>query len=93
MYDYTYERGETQNLFVMSEPVTGWRHIEVTKRRRKQEFVQQMQSLVDGHYPDADRIGVVIDNLNTHQRYVFYEHLPPEDARRLLTKLKFSERH
>ncbi|SDD67438.1 DDE superfamily endonuclease [Natrinema hispanicum] len=63
--------------------------IEVTKRRRKQEFVQQMQSLVDDHYPDAVGIRVVMDNLNTHQRYAFYEHLPPEEARRLLNKLEF----
>ena len=76
-YDYTYERNGTRNLFVLSEPLIGWRHVEVTKRRRKQEFVAQMQSLVDDHYPDADCIRVVMDNLNTHQRYAFYEYLPP----------------
>jgi len=88
-YDYTYERNGTRNLFVMSEPLTGWRHVDITKRRRKQEFVQQMQSLVDDHYPDADCIRVVMDNLNTHQRYAFYEYLPPGEARRLLSKLEF----
>jgi hypothetical protein len=56
----------------MSEPFVGWRHVEVTKRRRKQEFVAQMQSLVVDHYPDTDCIRVVVvDNLNTHQRYAF----------------------
>ena len=74
---------------MVSEPLTGWRHIEVTERRRKQEFITQMQSLVDDHYPDADCIRVVMDNLNTHQRYAFYEYLPPEEARRLLSKLEF----
>ena len=88
-YDYTYERNGTRNLFVMSEPLIGWRHVEVTERRRKREFVAQMQSLVDDHYPDADCIRVVMDNLNTHQRYAFYEHLPPAEARRLLSKLEF----
>jgi hypothetical protein len=88
-YDYTYERNGTRNLFVVSEPLSGWRHVEVTERRRKQEFVAQMQSLVDDHYPDADCIRVVMDNLNTHQRYAFYEHLPPAEARRLLSKLEF----
>ena len=77
-YDYTYERNGTRNLFVMSEPLTGWRHIEVTKRRRKQEFVQQMQSLVDNHYPDADCIRVVLDNLSTHNPAAFYRFFSPE---------------
>ncbi len=53
-YDYTYDWNGTRNLFVMNEPLCGWRHIEVTERLRKQEFVAQMQSLVDDHYPDAD---------------------------------------
>jgi len=88
-YDNTYERNGTLNLLVTSEPLTGWRHVEVTKRRRKQDFVQQMQSLVDHHYPDAGCIRVVMDNLNTHQRYAFYEPPPPEEARRLLNKLEF----
>lgn len=49
--------GMARSLFVMSEPLTGWRHIEVTKRRRKQEFIQQMQSLVVDHYSNADCVG------------------------------------
>jgi len=88
-YDYTYERNGTRNLFMMSEPLTGWRHVDVTKRRRKQEFVEQMRSLVDEHYPDAVRIRVVLDNLSSHQRYAFYEFLPPAEANRLLSKLEF----
>lgn len=73
----------------MSEPLTGWRHVEVTKRRRKQEFVQQMQALVDEHYTDADCIRVVLDNLDTHKAYAFYEFLPPNEAHRLLSQLEF----
>lgn len=59
------------------------------KRRRKREFVQQMQALADEHYPDAERIRVVLDNLSTHKAYAFYECLPPEEAHRLLGKLDF----
>ena len=88
-YDYTYERNGTRNLFMMSEPLTGWRHVEVTERRRKPEFVEQMRMLVDEHYPDAERIRVVLDNLSTHKTYAFYECLPPEEAHRLLGKLEF----
>ncbi|GAB7011045.1 hypothetical protein JCM31271_29880 [Halorubrum trueperi] len=88
-YDYTYERNGTRNLFMMSEPLSGWRHVEVTKRRQKEEFAQQMQALVDDHYPDADRIRVVMDNLNTHQAYALYEQFPPKEARRILSRLEF----
>ncbi len=88
-YDYTYERNGTRNLFMMSEPLTGWRHVDVTKRRRKQEFAEQMRSLVDEHYPDAIRIRVVLDNLSSHQRYALYEFLPAAEANRVLSKLEF----
>lgn len=77
------------HLFMMSEPLTVWRHLEVTKRQRKQEFAQQMQTAVDSHYPDAVSIQVVMDNLNTHQLYALYEHFPSEEARRLFSKLEF----
>lgn len=73
----------------MSKPLTRWRHVAVTERRRKQVFVQQMQSQVDDRYPDADCIRVVMDNLNTHPRYTFYEFLPEKEARRLRSKLEF----
>ena len=85
--DYTYRRGGTYNLFMMSEPLIGWRHVEVTKKRTKVEFVEQMRQLVDVHYPDAERIRVVLDNFSTHTEYAFYEFLPPKEARRLLAKL------
>ncbi len=87
--DYTYRRGGTHNLFVISEPLVGWRHIDVTKKRAKVEFVEQMRQLADVHYPDADRIRVVLDNFSTHTEYAFYEFLPPKEARRLLAKLGF----
>ncbi|WP_204365605.1 transposase [Natronococcus jeotgali] len=71
-YDYTYERNGTRNLFMMSGPLTGWRHVDVTKRRRKQEFVQQMQSLVDEHYPDAEVVWTSSEHIPNSLRI----HLP-----------------
>lgn len=74
-YDYTYERNGTRNRFVMSELLVDWRHVEITERRRKQEFVQQIQTLVEEHRPVAECIRVALDNLNTHKAYAFYEFL------------------
>jgi hypothetical protein len=88
-YDYTYERNGTYNLFVMSEPPIGWRRVEVTERRRKHGFIAQIQSFIDNNYSYANYIRVVMGNLNTHQRYAFYEHLPPAETRRLFSKLEF----
>jgi hypothetical protein len=87
--DHTYRRGGTHNLLMITEPLIGWRHVEVTKNRTKVEFVEQMRQLVDVHYPDADRIRVVLDNFSTHTEYALYEFLPPKEARRLLEKLEF----
>ena len=74
---------------MISEPLVGWGHVDVTKKRTKVEFVEQMRQLVDEHYPHAVRIRVVLDNFSTHTEYVFYEFLPLTEARRLLEKLEF----
>jgi transposase len=65
-YDYEYRRNGTRNLFMFFEPHAGWRHVEVTKRRTKEDFAHQMKALVDEHYPRAKKIRLVMDNLNTH---------------------------
>ena len=65
-YDYEYERRGTANLFVLFEPKRGWRHIEVTQRRTALDFALQMRRLVEEHYPEAEKVRVVLDNLNTH---------------------------
>jgi len=88
-YDYQYHRNGTCNLFMFFEPGTGWRHVEVTERRTKQEFAQCMQQLVDGYYPEAEVIRVVVDNLNTHTPAALYEPFPPAEAHRLLQRLEF----
>ena len=87
--DYEYERKGTANLFLVTEPLTGWRHVDVTDRRTKPDFAQQMRDLVDRHFPDAATIRVVLDNLNTHTRAALYEAFEPAEARRILRTLDF----
>jgi DDE superfamily endonuclease len=88
-YDYEYERNGTRNVFLFIEPQTGWRHINVTEQRTRLDFAQQMKWLVDERYPEAEKIRVVLDNLNTHKPASLYEAFTPVEARRLLTKLEF----
>ena len=87
--DYEYERKGTANLFLVTEPLSGWRHVDVTDRRTKHDFAQQMRDLADRHFPDATTIRVVLDNLNTHTPAALYEAFPPAQARRILRKLEF----
>lgn len=88
-YDYTYQRNGTRNLFVFSEPLRGWRHVKVTRRRTKEDFAYCMRYLVDEVYPDAKCIRVVLDNLNTHNPAALYETFEPAEAKRILDKLEF----
>ncbi len=88
-YDFEYERKGTRNLFLFTEPQTGWRHVNVTEQRTMIDFAYQMQWLVDVAYPEAEVICVVMDNLNTHKAASLYEAFAPEEARRLVTKLEF----
>lgn len=86
-YDYEYERNGTANLFVAVEPLKGWRQVTVTSQRGKIDFAGQMRKLVDEHYPDAEKITVVMDNLNTHALSSLYAAFAPDEARRLMNKL------
>ena len=88
-YDYEYSRRGVRNLFLCCEPQRGWRHVEVTEQRTMQDFAHRMKWLVDEGYPRAERIRVVLDNLNTHKAASFYETFAPEEARRILRKLEF----
>jgi hypothetical protein len=67
-FDYEYNHNGTRNLFMLCEPQAGWRHIEVTGHRTKNDFANQMKWLVDERYPEAEVIRVVMDNLNTHTK-------------------------
>lgn len=88
-YDYEYERRGTVNLFMLFEPKRGWRHIEVSKRRTAVDFALQMRRLVEEHYPEAEKIRVVMDNLNTHTPASLYAAFAPEEARRIVCRLEF----
>lgn len=88
-FDYEYKRNGTRNLFMSCEPLGGWRHVEVTERRTMEDFAHQMRWLVDAAYPEAEKIRVVLDNLNTHRPASLYQAFPPTEARRIAKRLEF----
>jgi transposase len=88
-FDYEYVRNGTANVFVFVDTHRGWRHAKVTDRRTCQDFAECMRDLVDRHYPKADRIRVVLDNLSTHTQAALYESFEPAEARRVLRRLEF----
>ena len=88
-YDYEYKREGTANLFLFVQPLLGWRQVNVTTRRTKQDFAQQMKLLVDVYFPDANLSRLVVDNLNTHTPAALYEAFVPTEARRITRKLEF----
>ena len=86
-YDTEYERNGVSNLFLFFEPLRGWRHLEVTERRTAVDWAHQVRQLVDVHYPDAARITLVMDNLNTHTPASLYKAFAPAEAHRLRQRL------
>jgi hypothetical protein len=88
-YDYEYKRKGTANLFVMCQPLAGWRAVKVTHQRQKVDFAHCMKDLVDVYFPQAEGIRVVLDNLNIHLPGALYEAFEPVEARRILRKLEF----
>ncbi len=88
-FDYEYQRNGTRNLFMLCEPLAGWRHVAVTERRTMVDFAHQMRWLVDEAYPEAEKIRVVLDNLNTHRPASLYQAFEPAEARRVLKSLEF----
>lgn len=87
-YDFEYERNGVSNLFLFFEPLSGKRYVNVTEQRTAVDWAQQIQELVDIRYPDAERITLVMDNLNTHVGASLYKAFEPQEARRLLDKLE-----
>jgi transposase len=87
-YDYEYARNGTANFFLIMEPLRGWRHVTVTERRTKADWARCIKDLVDLHYPEAERVVLVLDNLNTHSPGSLYELFPPAEAKRLADKLE-----
>ena len=86
-YDTEYERNGVSNLFMFFEPLTGQREVRVTERRTAIDWAKQIRQLVES-YPNAERIILVMDNLNTHASASLYKAYPPEEAQRLLNKLE-----
>jgi transposase len=87
--DYEYVRNGTANVFMFVDAHRPWRHAKVTDRRANRDFAECMRDLVDLHYPSADCIRVVLDNLSTHKPSSLYEAFAPEEARRILRRLEF----
>jgi len=88
-YDCEYRRNGTANLFVFLDAHRSWRKVKVTERRTADDFAACMRDLVDVHYPQAERIRVVLDNLSTHTPAALYQALPAAQARRILKRLEF----
>ena len=86
--DYEYVRGGTANLFMLFEPLAGWRRVKGTERRTRQDWAEVVRELVDVHYPEAETIVLVLDNLNTHTLGSLYETFAPEEARRISARLE-----
>ena len=87
--DDEYDRRGTANLFMSFEPLAGKRHVKVTERRTAVDFAELLRDLVDAHYPQAEKIVLVMDNLNTHKPASLYEAFPPADARRLVERFEW----
>jgi len=87
-FDYEYVRNGTVNIFAFTEPLTGWRHIAVTDQRTRTDWAHEIRKLVDVHRPHAERITLVMDNLNTHSLGSLYEAFPPQEARRIIHRIE-----
>ncbi|GHO71433.1 hypothetical protein KSC_103250 [Ktedonobacter sp. SOSP1-52] len=87
-YDYEYERQGVCSLFMCFEPLAGKRHVTVSAHRTKHDFAHVLRDLVDMHYSEAEKIVLVMDNLNTHDFSALYETIEPEEARRIREKIE-----
>lgn len=85
----TYERNGVSNLFMFFAPLENWRYVKVTDRRTAQDWAQCMKDLVDVHFPEAEKVVVVQDNLNTHLPAALYAAFEPHEAKRIWDRLEF----
>ena len=86
--DYEYERAGTAENFLFTEPLGGWRKVNVRDRRTSVDWAQEMREMLEEDYPDAEAVVLVCDNLNTHKAASLYEAFEPAEARRLLERLE-----
>jgi transposase len=87
--DYEYVRNGVASLFMVFEPLVGWRHVEVTQRRTAKDFAEVLRWLVEEVHDDAEKVVLVVDNLNTHKPACLYGAFEPERARRIAEKLEW----
>src|SRR3954447_25738191 len=87
-YDCEYVRNGTANLFMAFEPLGGWRAVAVTDRRRREDWARFVRNLVDGRYREADKLVLVMDQLNIHSPASLYQAFAPEEAKRLADRLE-----
>ena len=88
-YDPEYKRNGVSNLFMIFAPLFGFRHVEVTDQRRSIDFAHICRDIVDVHFPDAEKILLVCDNLNTHKPGSLYKAFDTQEAERIAEKLQF----
>lgn len=88
-YDSEYERNGVCNLFMIFAPLKGWRHVKITDRRTKVDWAECVKDIVDTHFPNAEKVILVEDNLNTHKPASLYEAFAPEEALRISKRLEF----
>lgn len=86
--DYEYVRNGTCSIFVFTEPLGGWRSAQVSERRTRKDWAQQVRQLLEVNYPKAPKVCLIMDNLNTHSIASLYETFPPEEARKLAKRLE-----
>jgi hypothetical protein len=87
-YDGVYVRNGVANLFLAFEPLAGWRAVKVTDTRRRTDWAHFVRELVDGRYKGAEKVVLVMDQLNTHSIASLYEAFPPAEARRIAERLE-----
>ena len=88
-FDYEYERNGTANLFMMFAPLEGWRQVKVTDRHTAVDYAHALKDIADVHFPNAKKIVLVQDNLNTHKPASLYEAFPAAEARRLVERFEW----
>ena len=88
-HDYEYKRNGTANLFMLFAPLEGWRHVQVTERRTAIDYAKILRDLSDIHFPKAEKIVLVQDNLNTHTPASLYEAFEPAEARRIIERFEW----
>lgn len=86
--DYEYERNGTATNFLFTEPLAGWRRVNVRETKKKVDWAEEVRELLEVDYPSAEKVVLVCDNLNTHTPAALYEAFPPAEARRLVERLE-----